>query len=38
MTDGIYESHDLLFIDQKVIIAIELIRVQLKPFTNDAWT
>lgn len=38
MTDGIYESHDLLFIDQKLIIALELIKAQLKPFINDTWT
>lgn len=38
MKDGIHKSHDLLFIDQELIIAIELIKVQLRPFTNDAWT
>lgn len=38
MTDGIYESHDLLFIDQKLIIAFELIKVQLKPLTNGTLT
>lgn len=37
MTDGIYEPHDFLFIDHKLIVAFELIKVQLKPFTNGAW-